>query len=225
MPETVRCPDPARLQELLTGKLSPAAAGEHVDHRSDLFSLGSVMYAMCTGRPPFRASGTMAVLKRVIEDTPRPIQEVNPEIPPWLVEIIAKLHAKKPEERIQSAREVADILREKLAELQTPRRIKEGREERVVDGSHSPATRPTEGLPSAAGKGDLRSSSWPGQETGPQRGVDAALLAGASKTQPWLPWLRRRVVAAILFLLAAGAFVATARARRTWQSRCHLRRR
>ncbi len=47
------------------------AAGETIDHRADLFSLGSVLYVMCTGRPPFRASGTMAVMKRVMEDTPR----------------------------------------------------------------------------------------------------------------------------------------------------------
>jgi hypothetical protein len=47
--------------------------GETLDHRADLFSLGSVRYAMCTGRPPFRAKSTLAVLKRVVEDTPRPI--------------------------------------------------------------------------------------------------------------------------------------------------------
>ena len=52
----------------------------------------------------------MAVLKRVIEDTPRPIREINREIPEWLCDIIAKLHAKKPEERFQTAREVADVL-------------------------------------------------------------------------------------------------------------------
>src|SRR5262249_19549725 len=43
------------------------ARGEAVDHRADLFSLGSVLYALCTGRPPFRASSTMAVLQRVCE--------------------------------------------------------------------------------------------------------------------------------------------------------------
>src|SRR5207245_7566954 len=45
--------------------MSPEQAeGLALDHRSDLFSLGTVLYVMCTGRPPFRASGTMAVLKR-----------------------------------------------------------------------------------------------------------------------------------------------------------------
>src|SRR5262249_42963578 len=53
------------------------ARAESVDHRADLFSLGSVIYAMCTGRSPFRAETTVAVLKRVCDDTPRPIREVN----------------------------------------------------------------------------------------------------------------------------------------------------
>src|SRR5262245_1515985 len=86
--------------------MSPEQAqGGQIDHRSDLFSLGSVLYAMCTGRPPFRASTTMAVLKRVCDEEPRPVREINPEAPTWLCDIIAKLHAKKPEERFQSAKE------------------------------------------------------------------------------------------------------------------------
>jgi serine/threonine protein kinase len=96
------------------------AAAEQVDHRADLFSLGSVLYFMCTGRPPFRASATMAVLKRVIEEDPRPISEVNRDIPEWLCDIVAKLHAKKPADRFQSAREVADLLGQHLAHLQQP---------------------------------------------------------------------------------------------------------
>jgi serine/threonine protein kinase len=104
--------------------MSPEQAdGEPIDHRSDLFSLGSVLYTMCTGRPPFRADGTHAVLKRVMEDTPRPIQEVNQEIPGWLCDLIARLHAKKPDARFQSAKEVADLLGQQLAYLQQPGQI------------------------------------------------------------------------------------------------------
>jgi uncharacterized protein (TIGR03067 family) len=99
--------------------MSPEQAeGLVVDHRSDLFSLGTVLYAMCTGHPPFRASGTHAVLKRVIEDTPRPIREINGEIPEWLCAIVTRLHAKKPEDRLQTATEVAELLRQYLAHLQ-----------------------------------------------------------------------------------------------------------
>src|SRR5262249_6741284 len=94
------------------------ASGEAVDHRADLFSLGSVLYAMCTGRPPFRAPGTLAVLKRVCEDTPRPIREINPEVPDWLAEIITRLHAKDPALRFPSAAAVGELLGKRLALLQ-----------------------------------------------------------------------------------------------------------
>jgi uncharacterized protein (TIGR03067 family) len=86
------------------------AQGNTLDHRADLFSLGSVLYVMCSGRPPFRASGTLAVLKRVCEEEPRPIREIIPEVPEWLCRIVEKLHAKDPAARFQSAREVADTL-------------------------------------------------------------------------------------------------------------------
>ncbi len=81
--------------------------GEPIDPRSDLFSLGSVMYAMCTGRPPFRAETTMGVLRRISDDAPRPPREVNSDVPEWLETIILRLLAKPPGERYVSAAEVA----------------------------------------------------------------------------------------------------------------------
>ena len=95
------------------------ATGQTLDHRADLFSLGSVLYQMACGRPPFRAATTVAVLRRVVEDTPRPLQEILPEIPDWLVAIVTKLLAKKPEDRFQTAKEVADLLARCQSELQT----------------------------------------------------------------------------------------------------------
>jgi len=101
--------------------MSPEQAkGEPIDSRSDLFSLGSVLYTMCTGRPAFRAETTMGVLRRVCEDAPRPIKEVNPEIPEWLCEIVDKLLEKQPERRFQTATEVADLLGQHLAHHQQP---------------------------------------------------------------------------------------------------------
>jgi serine/threonine-protein kinase len=94
------------------------ARGETLDHRADLFSLGSVLYTMCTGRPPFRAANTLAVLRRVCDDAPRPIRETHPEIPDWLAEVVEKLMAKDPADRYQSATEVVEVLGQHLAQLQ-----------------------------------------------------------------------------------------------------------
>jgi hypothetical protein len=79
-----------------------------------------VLYTTVSGRPPFRAASTMAVLKRVAEDTPRPIRQIIPEVPQWLCDIISKLHAKDPAQRFQSAPEVAALLEQHLAHLQQP---------------------------------------------------------------------------------------------------------
>ncbi len=96
------------------------AAGEAVDHRADLFSLGSVLYAMCTGHPPFRADSAMAVLRRICDQQPRPVRSVNPDVPSWLAAVLDKLLAKAPADRFQSAKEVADLLGTYLAHLQQP---------------------------------------------------------------------------------------------------------
>jgi len=96
------------------------AKGEPLDPRADLFSLGSVLYTMAAGRPPFRAATPLAVLKRVAEDTPRPIRQIIPEVPQWLCDLIARLHAKDPADRFQTAAEVAALLEQHLAHLQQP---------------------------------------------------------------------------------------------------------
>jgi serine/threonine protein kinase len=94
--------------------------GEPFDHRADLFSLGSVMYTLCTGQPAFRAPDAAGVLQRVCEDTPRPIRASNPDIPEWLVGIVGRLLQKDPVLRFQSAAEVSDLLVRYLALVQQP---------------------------------------------------------------------------------------------------------
>jgi serine/threonine protein kinase len=93
------------------------ATGEPIDQRADLFSLGSVLYVMCTGQPPFKAANALAVLERVTQDTPCSIREIIPDVPDWLCDLIARLHAKDPGDRPASAQEVADLLARHLEKL------------------------------------------------------------------------------------------------------------
>lgn len=96
------------------------SCGEAIDARSDLFSLGSVLYAMCAGRPPFRAESALAVLRRITDSQARSLREINPQVPEWLEQIVLRLHAKSPDERYQSADEVARLLEQCLAHVQQP---------------------------------------------------------------------------------------------------------
>jgi serine/threonine protein kinase len=91
-----------------------------IDCRADLFSLGSVLYGMCTGVPPFRGSTALAVLRQVSEAEPIPIRSLNPEIPEWLEKLVRRLMAKNPADRFQSAAEAAALLEGYLAHLQQP---------------------------------------------------------------------------------------------------------
>jgi hypothetical protein len=101
------------------------ARGVALDHRADLFSLGSVLYAMCTGRAPFRGPSTVAVLRRVCEEMPRDVRDLNPTVPDWLAEIIARLHAKRPRDRFRTADEVARLLGQHLRHLRAPDRFEQ----------------------------------------------------------------------------------------------------
>ncbi|RMH15658.1 MAG: serine/threonine protein kinase [Acidobacteria bacterium] len=108
------------LDTSLTGKgqvvgtsraMSPEyVSGDEVDHRSDLFALGVLLYESVTGQSPFKAHNTLATLKRVILHRQTPAAEINPAVPLELSQFIDRLLEKEPEDRPQSAREVAEIL-------------------------------------------------------------------------------------------------------------------
>ncbi len=91
--------------------MSPEQArGLELDPRSDLFSVGVVLYTMCTGQKPFQGSTVMAVLTALAVDAPRPIQDLNPHTPLPLVELVARLLEKEPAHRPASAQEVQQTL-------------------------------------------------------------------------------------------------------------------
>ncbi|PYQ15453.1 MAG: hypothetical protein DMF80_09115 [Acidobacteria bacterium] len=87
------------------------ARGARVDHRSDVFSLGAVLYEMLTGQRAFRGRYPIEVLHAVIHDTPRPADQINPRIPPPLQSIVDRALAKDPRERYQTMAALRDDLK------------------------------------------------------------------------------------------------------------------
>jgi serine/threonine protein kinase len=88
--------------------MSPEQArGQKVDHRTDLFSLGAVLYRLCTGRLPFDGPSTMDVIIALGTADPLPVRQINPKVPESLAALIHRLLAKDPDRRPQTAAEVA----------------------------------------------------------------------------------------------------------------------
>jgi serine/threonine protein kinase/WD40 repeat protein len=91
------------------------ARGEKVDARCDLYSLGCVLYQLSTGQLPFQADNLMSLMMALATQQPRSPREINPDLPPALVDLIVRLLGKDPAQRPANAREVADALDSLLA--------------------------------------------------------------------------------------------------------------
>ena len=101
--------------------MSPEQAnGDNVDHRSDLFSLGGVIFFMATGIAPFRGEGAMAVLNAICHRDPKSVCEVNNQLPPQLEVLVSNLLQKNADERFESAASLRSTLADYLAHLQNP---------------------------------------------------------------------------------------------------------
>ena len=87
------------------------ARGVPVDYRADLFSLGSVLYRMCTGQMPFDGRDTFSILTALAVENPRPPHLARPDIPGRLANLVMTLLAKRPDDRPATARAVCDTLR------------------------------------------------------------------------------------------------------------------
>ncbi|HEY5910618.1 MAG TPA: serine/threonine-protein kinase, partial [Verrucomicrobiae bacterium] len=109
------------------GYMSPEqATGQPVDQRTDLFSLGVILYEMATGRPPFAARTRAEILKRTVEYEPEPLARFNVEVPPELERIVTKCLQKDPSQRYPSARELHADLATLWSRLAAPKGVVSG---------------------------------------------------------------------------------------------------
>ena len=162
--------------------MSPEQAeGKALDARSDLFSLGVVLYEMATGQRPFTGESDLSILSSILKDTPRAVTDINPSLPPDFARIVRRALAKDPERRYQSAKD----LRNNLEDLRVSLRASE---------SLSPS-RPPEEVATAA-----PSATSAARGTAPSS--DAQVAFALTRKHP----LALAVAAIVLVLVLAGAW-------------------
>ncbi len=119
------------------------AQGGQPDPRSDLYSLGIVLYEMTGGKPPFSGENPVGIAYKQVHDQPQPLNQLAPDIPRGFEAIVAKLLAKTPGVRYATA----ELLRDDL------RRFREGQPVQALAGiAGAPGAAPTTAVPTAAGR-------------------------------------------------------------------------
>ncbi len=177
------------------------ARGEGVDARSDLFSLGVILYRLCCGKQPFQGNDTISTLMAVATEQPPPPVQANPELPAELSDLVMQLLQKDPDRRPRSAAAVVEVLQGLEKRLRRERqphevadalRVPESEEDRtaiVARGGDRPLS-----VASASAKTALWGDGPPARKA----------------AAPRLPGKRRVVfaslAAALLALVAAGVF-------------------
>jgi len=151
------------------------AQGGQPDPRSDLYSLGIVLYEMSSGRPPFSGENPVAIAYKQVHDAPQPLNQLVPDIPKGFEAIVAKLLAKNPAVRYPNAEALRDDLR----------RFREGQPVQALaailgnNAAASPGAAPTTAVPAAA-----RTTAMPSTGYGATTAVPRTTAMPATSGQP-----------------------------------------
>lgn len=105
--------------------------GGLIDHRTDLFSLGVILFQLATGQRPFQGTHTEEVLAAILRDTPPPVSSINPGIPPVLDDLVARCLEKDVSRRTQSARELRQHLQALAMGMSTLRIVPQAAPSRI----------------------------------------------------------------------------------------------
>jgi serine/threonine protein kinase/Tol biopolymer transport system component len=168
--------------------MSPEQArGEELDTRSDLFSLGTVVYQMATGKMPFSGATSAVIFHAILELDPAPASQVNPVLPPKLQEIVEKLLEKDRDLRYQSAADLRGDLK----------RLK-----RDVESGRKPASMPSSsGAVVPAGSASSRKVSPDASGPAIQSGTSSAVVTAVRQHRAGAGLI---VLVALALLAAAG---------------------
>jgi len=170
--------------------------GEKVDHRCDLFSLGSVLYRMGTGEMAFKGRDTIAIFRSLALDVPPPPVSLNPRLPTEFSDLVMQLLAKLPEQRPASCRLVSDALHAMMRRSSRP----------------GAKTKPqTAEVPMATAVETTSADPWQGIDDATSPPEPNTAAAASPETAPLRRSRGRRTLVALalsLLLLAGGGFAA-----------------
>jgi eukaryotic-like serine/threonine-protein kinase len=180
--------------------LSPEQArGERVDSRSDLYSVGCLLYELLTGRPPFTGDSPVAIAYQHVRENPIPPSRVDPELPAWADPIVLRAMAKDPGERYQTAAEMRSDIQRALSGYPVGVQM---RPTGTYAGPGGPGTRRMDPLGATQLQGTGVTGGIPPYEYGSPDGGGQDQYPPGRRKRPIWPW-----IAAVVALVVIGAVV------------------
>lgn len=191
--------------------------GQELDHRSDIYSLGVVLFEMLAGVVPFNSPTSSAVIIQHVSQAPPPLRVLNVSISPELEAVVLRALAKAPEERPQSAKAFAEEVNQALESRVAPKRTAAPAmpvpAAETTAMPHLSSTPPAPGVPAAAGPGMAATvaAKAPAWSSAPEAASPAARATtpapAVSKTRDTRVWVMGGAAVLVLALVAGGVWL------------------